>query len=83
MHKTILTVLLGLFWAVPAFAQTPHVVSTSPAQNELNVPVSTNISVTFDVDMDESTINNSTFVVNARSTGLHEGTITYDGPSKT
>ncbi len=48
MHKTILTVLLGLFWAVPAFAQTPHVVSTAPAQNELNVPVSTNISVTFD-----------------------------------
>jgi hypothetical protein len=49
----------------------------------LNVPVSTNISVTFDMAMDQTTINDSTFVVNARSTGLHAGTITYDGPSKT
>ena len=67
----------------PASAQTPHVVSTSPAQNELNVPVSTNISVTFNVNMDETTINDSTFVVNARCTGLHLGTMTYDGPTKT
>lgn len=56
----------------------PNVVSTSPAQNELNVSVSTNISVTFDVDMDSSTINDSTFVVNATITGLHSGAITYD-----
>ena len=61
----------------------PHILSTSPTQNELNVPVNTNISVTFDVDMDESTINDSTFVVNARSTGLHLGTISYDGPTRT
>jgi hypothetical protein len=65
------------FLATPASAQTPHVVSSSPAQNELNVPLSTSASVTF--DMDASSINNSTFVVNARSTGLHPGTITYDG----
>jgi hypothetical protein len=68
---------------MPASAQTPHVVSTSPAQNALNVRLSTNISVTFDVDMDETTIDDSTFVVNARSTGLHAGTISYDGPSRT
>ncbi len=61
----------------------PNVVSTSPTQNELNVTVSTNISVTFDIDMDETTINDSTFVVNAWSTGLHEGTITYDSQTKT
>jgi hypothetical protein len=67
----------------PLYDSQPHIVSTSPAQNELNVPVSTNISVTFDVDMDETTINDSTFVVNARSTGLHPGTIMYDGPTKT
>jgi hypothetical protein len=72
-----------VFWAVPAFAQAPRIVSTSPTQNQLNVPVSTSISVTFDIDMDESTINDSTFVVNARSTGLHPGSITYDGPSRT
>jgi len=39
------------FWAMPASAQTPHIVSTSPAQNELNVPVSGNITVTFDMEM--------------------------------
>jgi hypothetical protein len=61
----------------------PYIVSTSPAQNELSVPVSTNISVIFDMDMDASSINGSTFLVNARSTGLHSGTITYDGPTKT
>jgi len=61
----------------------PHIVSTLPAQNELNVSVSTNISVTFDIDMDETTINDSTFVVNAWSTGLHQGTITYNSLTKT
>ncbi len=67
----------------PLYPSQPHIVSTSPAQNELNVLVSTNISVTFNVDMDETTINDSTFVVNARSTGLHQGAITYDGPTRT
>jgi len=56
----------------------PQAVSTSPRQDELNVPPNTNISVTFDMDMDESTINNSTFVVTGESTGVHQGTITYD-----
>jgi len=73
----------SIFWSSVGFSQTPHVVSTSPAQNELNVPVSTNISVTFDVDMNASSINGSTFLVTARSTGFHLGTITYDGPSRT
>jgi outer membrane protein assembly factor BamB len=61
----------------------PHVMSTSPPQNELNVPVNTNITVRFDVDMMPSSINESTFVVNAWSTGLHKGTISYDSPTKT
>ncbi|HEX7401238.1 MAG TPA: FG-GAP-like repeat-containing protein [candidate division Zixibacteria bacterium] len=65
------------------FEPRPHVVSTFPMQNQLNVPVNTNISVIFDMDMDQTTINDSTFVVNAWSTGLHQGAITYDGPTKT
>ncbi len=64
-------------------AQVPNIVSISPMQNELNVPASANISVTFDVDMDATTINDTTFVVNARSTGVHEGFITYDSLAKT
>ncbi len=61
----------------------PKIVSTSPAQNELNVSTSTNISVAFNIPMDESTINDSTFVVNSWSTGVHQGTITYDSQTKT
>jgi hypothetical protein len=80
----ILVAAVTLFWtAVPSFAQTPHVVSTAPAQNELNVVLFTDISVMFDIDMDETTINDSTFVVRARSTGPHTGTITYDSPTRT
>ena len=61
----------------------PHIVSTLPQQNELKAPVSTSISVTFDVDMDEASIVDSTFVVYARSTGLHYGNIGYNGLTKT
>jgi hypothetical protein len=59
------------------------IILLSPRENELNVLVNTNISVTFAMDMDETTINDSTFVVNAMSTGLHQGTITYDSQTKT
>ena len=60
-----LAVAIALFtFTNIGLAQTPHVISTSPAQNELNVPVDASISVTFDIDMDEATINSFTFVVN-------------------
>ena len=78
-----LTVTVLTIFTSAVLAQAPQVVSTIPAQNELNVEGSTTISVTFDINMDAATINDSTFVVNARSTGLSEGTITYDGPTKT
>jgi len=61
----------------------PDIISTSPMQNELNVSINASISVTFDVDMDSTTINDSAFVVNVRSTGLHQGTITYDSLTRT
>lgn len=67
----------------PSLDTIPNVVSTSPAQNELNVAISANVLVTFDIDMDPTTINDSTFVVNAWSTGLHQGAITYSAPTKT
>jgi len=92
----LVSLTIGLFYSVILSAaersgvvselrvsSTPHIVSTSPSQNQLNVVASTNISVTFDVDMNSSTINNSTFIVNAQSTGKHLGTMTYDGLTKT
>jgi hypothetical protein len=56
----------------------PQILSIFPAQNESNVLTNTAITVRFDMDMDSSTINESTFVVNAWSTGLHPGAISYD-----
>jgi len=64
-------------------AQTPQIVSITPEQNELAVAINTNISVTFDIDMDAATINGSTFLANGMCTGLHAGAITYNVPSKT
>jgi hypothetical protein len=61
----------------------PDIVSISPSQNQLSVSVDAGISVGFDIPMDETTINDSTFVVNAWSTGLHQGTIAYDAETKT
>ena len=61
----------------------PQIYSHSPGQNQLNVPVDAVISVTFDMDMDEATINDTTFIVNSKFSGIHQGTITYDSFSKT
>ena len=60
-----------------------NLLETEPAQNELNVPVSTDISVTFDVDMDEMTIDDSSFIVYATHTGFHDGAISYDNQTRT
>jgi len=76
-------VFVLVFLTVPCFAQTPQIVSTLPTQNQLNVPVVNAIAATFDSVMDAATINDSTFEVNAMSTGLHTGAITYDSPSRT
>jgi hypothetical protein len=64
-------------------AQTPSVVSVTPTQNAQNVIYWENISVTFNTDMNEATINNSSFLVNSQYSGLLTGYITYDELSKT
>ena len=68
---------------IPIHIARPAAVSLLPLKNALNVPASTNITVTFNFDMDEATINDSTFIVNGRSTGLHQGTIAYDSLNRT
>jgi hypothetical protein len=61
----------------------PRVELTLPVKDQLNVPVATQISVTFDTTMDATSINPSTFIVTARSTGRHPGTISYNNLNKT
>ena len=61
----------------------PQVTSTTPAQNELNVPGDIDISVTFDTELDDATVTDASFVVSARSTGLHRGNFSYDSMTNT
>ncbi len=69
--------------ATPIAAQIPQVLSTSPVQNELDVPAANDITVTFDVDMDAASITSSTFSVHSALSGKVNGTIGYDTPSRT
>ncbi|MBN2709436.1 MAG: VCBS repeat-containing protein [Calditrichaceae bacterium] len=75
------TLLITVLLFGTALAQT--IISTLPVQNQLNVDRETNISVTFDTDMDQSTINSNTFVIHGSQTGLHSGSYTYDNSSRT
>lgn len=71
-----------LFSATVCYAQAPEIVSVTPSQNELNVPNSSDISVTFDTDMDARTINESSFITYSASRGIHRGQITYDDAAR-
>ncbi|MFH2034789.1 MAG: FG-GAP-like repeat-containing protein, partial [Candidatus Zixiibacteriota bacterium] len=82
MYKVLLTIIM--VFLISSFANAQFsVVSTSPTQNDLNVDRSSNILVEFNTDVDETTLNGSTIIVHARSTGLHWGTISYDEISGT
>jgi len=59
------------------------VVSTAPSANAVGVAASTNISAVFEVDMDESTIDNSSFTAWGLYSGFHRGIISYDSALKT
>ncbi|MFC1669813.1 Ig-like domain-containing protein [Spirochaetota bacterium] len=60
--------------------QYPLVISTNPVNDDQYVRRDTLITATFNKDMNQSTINSSTFLVNS---GNVTGTITYDGATKT
>jgi len=61
----------------------PQIVSVNPVQNALNISKNTNISVTFDKEINASTINDSTFIVHCLRTGLSSGTYSYDTETNT
>ncbi|MFB0516293.1 MAG: Ig-like domain-containing protein [Candidatus Neomarinimicrobiota bacterium] len=72
-----------LLLAFDLLAQAPTTVSTYPAQNALNVPLDTTVSVTFGVDMNPATINQNTFVAHGSYTGKLSGTYSYNPGMKT
>ncbi|UCE25117.1 MAG: C10 family peptidase [Candidatus Zixiibacteriota bacterium] len=67
----------------PRLEQPPEVAAAFPTGNELNVPVSTVVSATFDLEMDPSTLHGGSFVVDGRSSGPHQGLIDYNPVSRT
>ncbi len=57
----------------------PPVVSViEPLPNALNVSKLTNITFSFDLEMDEATINSNTVIITGSCTGHHLGAISYD-----
>lgn len=60
-----------------------QVVSVNPIQNAINISPGTNISVTFDTDMDASSINDTTFIAMGNLSGLHLGSISYSSGTQT
>jgi hypothetical protein len=69
--------------AVAPLQAAAYVTSTIPGSYELDVPVASNITVTFNLDMNASTINSSTFKVYGQQSGPTIGAISYDAPSRT
>ncbi|MFC1618924.1 FG-GAP-like repeat-containing protein [Candidatus Neomarinimicrobiota bacterium] len=61
-------------WDIPP----PEIVSTSPTQNALNVAQNAGISVTFDMEMNAASLDETTFVVHASQTGKLSGTYSYN-----
>ena len=80
--KFIITIILVTFLG-KGFSQSSSVASISPEQNELNVPVNTLISITFNTEMNPVMINDTTFFVQGSVSGLHQGAIGYGQDTKT
>jgi len=79
--QRFLVALIMPLYPVLLAAQTPQVISTTPAQNELDVSFSTDISVSFDIAMDRLSFVPGSFLVNGMSSGASTGIFTFNGPS--
>ena len=79
MKISLVSVILIISFGAIGFAQeTPFISTITPSQHEIGAPYNTSISVIFSTTMDASSINSSSFLVNASSSGLHQGLITYN-----
>lgn len=58
----------------------PSILSTNPANNATGVPLNQVISATFSIPIDPSSVNSSTFILNA-GTATVAGTVSYNGTS--
>jgi C1A family cysteine protease len=72
-----------IYFLQPIGLNYPTVTSTSPARNAVNASPSDNISVTFNVDMDATTINASSVFAHGEISGPHTGTVSYNSTTRT
>ncbi len=56
----------------------PIIMSTTPVQNELNIKADSAISVGFNTDINMTSVDSTSFVVNGSVTGPHTGTFSFD-----
>jgi DNA-directed RNA polymerase subunit RPC12/RpoP len=61
----------------------PRIDSVTPEDEETGVAVDTNLVVTFSVEMNASTVNNDTFLLNSKTRAPVAGDITHDAENKT
>jgi hypothetical protein len=75
-------VLMNDVWVLGQVAS-PTIVSTTPAQNALNVAQDASISVTFDMAMEAASLDDTTFVIHGSQTGRLSGTHSYNPSDST
>jgi outer membrane protein assembly factor BamB len=82
MKKALYVIMIFLMAPLSGMEQ-PSIVSFTPTSNALNIQKDTIIAITFDRDIDQSTIDSSTIIINGSLSGLHTWTFDYDSTSKT
>jgi fibronectin type 3 domain-containing protein len=61
----------------------PSIISCSPTRNALNAAKNTNITLSFDQDINQSTLTNSTIKIFGSLSGVHTSTFGYNSSSQT
>jgi len=61
----------------------PTVMSVSPTDGSTGVPTNAQITATFDDDIDDTTLTNTSFSVIGTTAGVFNGTVTYNSELKT
>jgi outer membrane protein assembly factor BamB len=73
----------GVFVGAIPTTTAPTIASFTPKRNALNVAKNTNIAVTFNTEIDQSTLNNSTIKINGSLSGLNTSNFSYNSSTKT
>ncbi|UCD17088.1 MAG: VCBS repeat-containing protein [Candidatus Zixiibacteriota bacterium] len=81
--KLCVPVLLAIMLPFCGPSVSAQVTGTTPGQNEQNVVTTIVILATFEEDMNEASINTTTFRVAATVTGQHSGAVSYESGTRT